>query len=172
MSFVGPGDVVTYLYWIEQVQKLRLDDTSPPGEKECRMRQESGEYILKVYDGEWKKCNRDADLLNGQTPDFYINANNLTGTVVRARLGALWRDTTSNQTYSPYFQSGENTIPIGSGSETINFDNAYSQTPRVTFSSDNPALGQRESVSTTGFQVKKHSTFSYTIHWTAIGRKD
>lgn len=171
MSFVGPGDVVTYLVWIEQVQKLGLGDTTPPGDQERRMFEESGEYNLKVYSSGWVKCNRDADLLNGQNGDFYRSAANLTGNVPRGNLGLLWRDTTSNQTVSPYFQSGENTIPTGSGSETISFDNAFTQTPRVAISSSNAAFGTVNTVTTTGFNVTRHSTFSYVISWIALGRK-
>ena len=174
MSFVGPGDVVTYLVWLEQVQKLGLGDESTPGDRERRMHEESGEFNLKVYkDGSFIKCNRDADFLNSQEGSFYQNASNLnSGTIPRARHGALWRDNTSNQTSSPFIQTGENTIPTGSGSHTIYFDEAFTQVPRVTFSTDKPSFGARQSVSTTAFQVQKNATFSFTINWNATGRKD
>ena len=88
MSFVGPGQVVTYLYWIEQIQKLRLNDTSNPDEEECRLREESGEFYVMVYiNGSWVKCNRNADLFNSQPDSFYLNAGNLNaGTIPLARI--------------------------------------------------------------------------------------
>lgn len=51
MSLVGPGQLVTYTYWIEQVQRLGLGDTSTPGEDERRTFKESGEYILTFWNG-------------------------------------------------------------------------------------------------------------------------
>jgi hypothetical protein len=171
MSFVGPGDVVTYLYWLEQVQKLGLGDASTPGAKERRMFEESGEFNLKVYDSGWVKCNRDADFLNGNAGSYYLDASNLNaGTISRGRLGALWRDI-SDQTQNPYFQTGEKTIPTGGSSELINFDIAFSQVPRVVTGATFGQFGAITSISTTGFQLLK-SSYSYVAYWLAIGRKD
>jgi len=208
MSFVGPGDVVTYLYWLEQVQKLGLGDTRTPGEKERRMFEESGEFDLKVWNGEWVTCNRNAAFLNGNNSSYYLNAGNLnagiiglaripavltgkdadkldgqegiyyqnatnmtSGTLSRGRLGGIWRDNTSGETNNPYFQTGANTIPNGSGSETINFAVAYSQVPRVAIGANYGQYGAITVISTTGFQMQKGS-YSYDAYWLALGRKD
>lgn len=171
MSFVGPGDVVTYLVWLEQVQKMGLGDASTPGAKERRMFEESGEFNLKVYNGGWVKCNRDADLLNSQNPNYYLSYVNFIGNVLRVHLGLLWRDNTSNQTSSPFIQSGENAIPLGSGSETIYFDEAFSEVPRITISSNNTAVGRRDIVTTTSVSFIKHISTGYVLNWEAIGRK-
>jgi hypothetical protein len=107
---VGPGQVVTYLYWIGQVQRLGLDDTSTPGLNERRLFYESGRYLLKVWSGSnWVTVNEytatdilgaietvdgpgsglNSDLLDDQEGSYYRNAGNLNaGTVPQARLSA------------------------------------------------------------------------------------
>lgn len=245
MSLVGPGQVVTYLYWIMHVQKLGLGDVSTPGLDERRTFNEAGEYNIYFWNGtDWIKANRDADLLDGQAGTFYQNASNLNsgiiplaripatltgkdadtldgqegsfyqnagnlnagtialaripttltgknadqldgqegsyyrnasnlnaGTISRGRLGDLWRDTSSGQTESPFFQTGETYVAAGSGSLTQNFYYAYTETPRITFSSTVASLCKLVSISTTGFIVDRHSTTPYTLNWIAIGRR-
>lgn len=113
---------------------------------------------------------KDADTLDSEHATDLHNAANLTGTVSRDRLGDIWRDTTSNQTTSPFIQSGKNTITAGSGTQSVTFDLAFTETPRISFASNyyNPSLA---SISTTGFSVLKHSTTTFDVNWIAIGRK-
>ena len=116
---------------------------------------------------------KNADLLDGQHGSYYQNASNLNaGTILRVRLGALWRDTDSNQTDSPYIQSGKATIASGTGTQTINFDYAYSETPRITIGSSNvSSITVLVSESTSGFIINKYMGISYGLNWIAIGRK-
>jgi hypothetical protein len=56
MAFVTPPKEISYLDWIQFVQKLNLGDTSQPGKNEIRMfyESESDQYLLKVWNGtEW-----------------------------------------------------------------------------------------------------------------------
>jgi hypothetical protein len=126
--------------------------------------------LLLTVDG--ASSGLDADKLDGQEGSYYQNASNLNaGTILRARLGALWRDTDSNQTDSPYIQSGKATIASGTGTQTINFDYAYSETPRITIGSGNAlSLTILAIVSTTGFIIEKKGVL-YDLNWIAIGRK-
>lgn len=100
---VGPGQVVTYLYWVTHVQQLGYGDTSTPGQHERRTEIVEGEYYLQFWNGsEWKKINPitaqevlnklltvdgaasgvDADKLDGQEGTFYQDAGNLTAGVL------------------------------------------------------------------------------------------
>ena len=121
-----------------------------------------------------------ADLLDGQEGSYYQNADNLNaGTVSRARLGALWRDTTSNLYTYPYLQSGRaNTVSNGG---SISYDYAFTNTPRIVIAVEkqgyNTDMALVDNVTTTGFTVftaraLSAGTFpSVILHWLAIGQK-
>ena len=118
----------------------------------------------------------DADKLDGQEGSYYRNADNLNaGTVSRARLGALWRDTNSNLYTYPYIQTGSKSV---ANNGTITYDYAFTNTPRVVISphgfgkyNANP-----DSITTTSFIVRTKDTATggfptLTIDWIAIGQK-
>jgi hypothetical protein len=120
MSFVGPGQVVTYLYWKQNVQQLGLDNSSTPGTEEIRLFKEGSEYFLEIWTGtSWLKVSRNAELLNGQDDTFYRNAGNLNaGTIPLDRIPATLTGKSADQLdgqHGSYYQNASNlntgTIP-------------------------------------------------------------
>jgi hypothetical protein len=175
MSFVGPGYVVTYLVWMQQVQQLGLGDTETPGYKQTRLFEESGEFNLKIYNGGWVKCNRDADLLNGYDESSYRNAANLTGNVARGRLTLLSRDA-SGYISNPFFQVGTTTCTTANTWYTVTFPLTYTAgtTPYIghgSYVNSTAAVCIKiRNISTSGFQIT--SNLNNTIaHWHALGER-
>jgi len=173
------------------IRKLWASSTAPssPEDGEVWLDISTSPYWLKRYNAttsSWEKIMEleqgagsglDADLLDGQEGSFYQNASNLNaGTVSRARLGALWRDTTSNLYTYPYIQSGEN-YGGGTAGTNVTFDYAYSNTPRVIVSAaQNDRLAKAGNISTTGFTFYTtngdgSSAWLATVDWIAIGQK-
>ncbi len=137
---------------------------------------EDADVLNKIKNVDGPGSGLDADKLDGQEGSYYRDASNLNaGTVSRARLGALWRDTNSNLSTYPFIQSGYKT-GINSTGVTITFDYAYVNTPRVVaVSTSRNIIVGITNITTTGFttQVLKYdgSGASGNIYWIAIGRK-
>jgi len=145
MSFVGPGQVVTYLYWKQFVQQLGLGDTSTPGAEEIRLVKDASEYFLKIWTGSaWLKVSRNAEQLNGQADTFYRNAGNLNaGEINLARIPSTLTGKSADQLdgqHGSFYQNAGNlnagTIPqsrygFWNDNETGETSNPYIQTGRV-----------------------------------------
>ena len=90
---------------------------------------------------------------------------------------ALWRDNTNDDADDVYFQSGLDSVPVGSDA-TITFDVAFSVAPRVVatvVSSGQDANVCVHTVGTTSFKMIAYNRTSGTspdCAWIAIGRKD
>ncbi len=145
--------------------------------------QGGGDMMKSVYDtdNDGKVENADqADLatdsnnLGGNTPSFFRNASNLNaGTVARQRLGALWRDSISDETQNPYIQTGQKDLPASSATLTITFDIQYTAIPRVFFSQwESGYTVCLAEVTATYFKVTRHPTMTNKIDWVAVGRKN
>ncbi len=122
----------------------------------------------KVNDSE------NSDKLAGQPPSYYISASNLTGTVSRARLGALYRDNTTNVTSNPYILIGKDSIAPRDSSTTITFDTPFTSTPRVVFSlwADSSDAIRSKIITTTQMTIRTtQSSGYYNCDWIAIGRR-
>lgn len=172
MSFVGPGSVVTYLVWIEQVQKLNLGNTTQPDQDEVCTHLEGGEYIIKFWNGtEWVKANRYADFLEGETKSFFQNASNLiSGVVNRWRLTSLWNDTKP-----PFIQRGTKTCTVADTWYTETFSYAFTAAPTIATGDllDSGSLDtiRMRIITTTSCQFSSNIDGS-VAHYIAIGRKD
>lgn len=191
MALETPPFEVHIEKWKQEVQQFGYGRTDPPGILERRMREDNGRYFLEIWNGDWIKLNEytaneilqllltvhgensglDSDTVDGKHSADLQNAANLTGTVARARLGDLWRDSDTNQTNSPYFQTGTATVTAGTGTQFIPFDYAYTETPKVTTGSNWPHICKIATISTTGLTMIPHSTTPYIVYFIALGRR-
>jgi hypothetical protein len=98
---------------------------------------------------------------------------NLTeGRIARSALVELWRDNTSDETASPYFQSGYINLGASSTHYTVTFDNAYTAVPRVVSSFTNDGMiPSIYNVTTTSFTAKRHPTIPCEMNWIALGKR-
>ena len=130
--------------------------------------------ILTIPSGPGSGFN--ADKLDDQEGTFYTNAENLTGVINNARLGALYNDS-SGENQNPFFQAGECTA----NGLTVSFPYAFSAIPRVTVmtpSNSYSAFCWIYDVTTTGFKARgmrsdtQQAVNLVSCNYIAIGRKD
>jgi hypothetical protein len=152
MALFELDDVFTYQD-ANDIKKLWANTTAPenPSEGEVWLDISSTPYRLKRYNGtDWQVIaglsasellellktvdgsgsGLDADKLDGQEGSYYQDASNVdTGTLARARLGDLWKDTHEDVDTSPYILTGfQFTVANGT---TVIFDNAFTVTPKA-----------------------------------------
>jgi hypothetical protein len=177
---------------VREIQQLGLNRTDPPGLHERRMKIENERYKLYVWNGsedvlineytaadiltmlktvDGSGSGLDADKLDGEHGNDFHDATKITGTIPRARFGALWRDVDTNEESSPFIQSGQVTILAGTGTQSVNFDYAYTSVPRVTTSTNWPNAAKWVSTSTSGFIIQQ-ANYDVIVNWSAIGRRN
>lgn len=157
MSFIVPGENASVQVF-NRLLKLGYGDTSELGDKEVRLKLNSGKFQLVVNDAGTERVVNELtaqELLNllitVAGPNSGLDADTVDGQ--EAAAFATWRDCSSDFTDSPLVQSGEDTA---SGA-TITFDVAYTATPRViavTPTNSSNAFIRVWGVSTTGFSMK------------------
>jgi hypothetical protein len=180
------------------MKKLWANTTTPenPAEGEVWLDISSTPYRLKRYNGtDWEiiaglsnsellesvktvdgsGSELDADLLNGQEGSFYQDVSNLNaGTMSRAGLGDLRKDTEKELETSPYIQSGKHfTYAVGT---PFTFDNAFTSTPKAVATSIyyNKTCGIA-GVTTTALTVRlaeiDETSAGGSLYWVVIGRR-